>query len=216
LSSKLSLPASTVALRPRPTPKPPEHWSSTVEPYVFSIALTVIFLLLVALLVFLYLHLTRQNREVTAIALEMVKAQQTQQEKALKEISAALTDSVSEMLASTVEALKESTALSIRTVDLMQARSATGFQASMTSMQETIRSQSSLLATKDPIAYHHVQGAPPLADVSDEPYPAVDDFATAETKRAAIAELDAATALLGKLGVVTNVDGSPVFPSAVA
>ena len=187
-----------------------------MESVIFSIVLGVIFLLLVALLVFLYLHLTRQLRDTTSIALELIRASQTANSQLLLTMRETLADTTSELVDRTAETLKEVTTQSIRMMDLATTRSTAGSQALATQMQETIRSQSAMLGTKDTLAYHQVQGAPPLLTDADEPYPAVDDMLTADLKRQQLADLDAAAAMLAGLGVVQDGStGSPVaYPAA--
>ncbi len=74
--------------------------------------------------------------------------------------------------------------LAMRTADLMQTRSIAGSEASLQRAMETIRSQGTMLASKDPIAFSQMSVPAPFAtDATDEPYPAVDEVAERDLRQ---------------------------------
>lgn len=163
--------------------------STTLEPIFYLVS----FLLLAGVLIFLYLQAKKQMQEnlgqqseflskATEIALlQATKAQESAEEQAADNQSRF--ERVTALLTSELQRQQE---LSQKSQDLTLTRALSGSSETMKQVMSLLTSATTMLGTKDPIAYNQVSSGQSFSqDDSSTPYTHVDQAAEAAAEEAA-------------------------------
>jgi len=176
--------------------------------------------LLAAALTFLYLHAMRQMREQAAASQEMLaklaEASVLQGKLAMETAESMSAESRSQ-ISELSEALQETTTTLLTTtqqaLDLSLTRALDGSNRSTERMATLLSTATTLLGTKDPIAFQQVRGADFTPGDPSVPYPAMDEADNERVlaeQQANIAKLDEAAALLANFGVTGDSDAGRI------
>lgn len=174
--------------------------------------------LVTAVVIFLYLRAEKAQMAQAAETAKLV--QQTmeltiglvrEQAGAAEDSARASTETAKHMLEETVGQLEQMRASQNETLKMAQQsmdstmmRASTGLTQVTEQVTRTLSSTVALLGTKDPVAYNHVMSGSTPPDLSDDPYPGMDDaeYERLEQERIAnAAKISQAMEQLEKLGV---------------